>query len=252
MGARSNALVCGCSPAEIVSSNTARSWISVSVSVVCCHVGLCEELITGPDKCMVRHCVWSINLMNEEDIARVGSQRQRRQKMYNESSCPYVKASWNVMVHAQKPHFVFRRNGWVHLNWLGLQFCWLLAAEVCSSAVIMLDTPCSEVVWRVLATDSIRQFPLHFPSRMSPRAITFQLYCTYTHPHLKPLLTLFSWSGYGPDFNHLEAFILNGLNSIRWIGPSSVHPLRYQNLCFLNWFKFHIQTAPIIHSSSLL
>jgi len=26
----------------------------------------------------------------------------------------------------------------------------------------MLDTPCSEVVWRVLATNSIRQFPLQF------------------------------------------------------------------------------------------
>ena len=32
------------------------------------------------------------------------------------------------------------------------------------SAVVMLDTPCSEVVWRVLATQCIRQFPLHFPS----------------------------------------------------------------------------------------
>jgi hypothetical protein len=28
---------------------------------------------------------------------------------------------------------------------------------------------------RVLATHSIRQFPLHFPSRASPSAITFQL-----------------------------------------------------------------------------
>ena len=47
--------------------------------------------------------------------------------------------------------------------------------EVCASAVVMLDTPCSEVVWRVLATHSIRQFPLHFPSHASPCAITFQL-----------------------------------------------------------------------------
>jgi len=46
---------------------------------------------------------------------------------------------------------------------------------VCASAVVMLDTPCSEVVWRVLATQSIRQFPLHFPFRASPSAITFQL-----------------------------------------------------------------------------
>ena len=57
----------------------------------------------------------------------------------------------------------------------GRQFSRLPAAEVCPSAVVMLDTPCSEVVWRVLATHSIRQFPLHFPSGASPCAITFQL-----------------------------------------------------------------------------
>jgi len=42
----------------------------------------------------------------------------------------------------------------------------------------MFDTPCSEVVWRVLATHSIHPFPLHFPSRASPCAITFQLEST--------------------------------------------------------------------------
>ena len=68
------------------------------------------------------------------------------------------------MAHAQKPDFVFRRNGRVHLNRRGRQFSRLLAAEVCASAVVMLDTPSSKVVWRVLATQSIRQFPLHFPS----------------------------------------------------------------------------------------
>ena len=55
------------------------------------------------------------------------------------------------------------------------QFSRLLAAEVCASAVVMLDRPCSEVVWSVLATHSIRQFPLHFPSRASPCTITLQL-----------------------------------------------------------------------------
>jgi len=55
------------------------------------------------------------------------------------------------------------------------QFSRLLAAEVCASAVVMLDTPCSEVVWRVLATHSIRQFPFHFLSRASPCDMTFQL-----------------------------------------------------------------------------
>ena len=46
------------------------------------------------------------------------------------------------------------------------------------SAVVMLDTPCSEVVWRVLAIHSISQFPLHFPSRASPCAVRFQIDCT--------------------------------------------------------------------------
>ena len=82
---------------------------------------------------------------------------------------------WNVMAHAKKPDFVFRRNGRVHLNRQGRQFSRLLAAEVCTSAVVMLDAPCSKVVWRVLATHSIRQFPLHFPCRASPSAVTFQL-----------------------------------------------------------------------------
>ena len=70
-----------------------------------------------------------------------------------------VDCVWNVMAHAQKPYFVFRRNGRVHLNRRGRQFSRLLAAEVCASALVMLDTPCSEVVWRVLATHSIRSFP---------------------------------------------------------------------------------------------
>jgi hypothetical protein len=71
--------------------------------------------------------------------------------------------------------FVFRRNGRVPLNRRGRQFSLLLAAEVCASAVVMLDTPCSEVVWRVLATHSIHHFPLHFLSRALPCAITFEL-----------------------------------------------------------------------------
>ena len=79
------------------------------------------------------------------------------------------------MAHAQKTYFVFRRNGRVHLNRQGRQFSRLLTAEVCATAIVMLDAPCSEVVWMVLATHSIRQFPLHFLSHASPCAITFQM-----------------------------------------------------------------------------
>jgi hypothetical protein len=92
------------------------------------------------------------------------------------------------MAHAQKPDFVFQRNGRVHLNRRGRQFSRLLAAEVCVSAVVMLDTPRSEVVWRMLATNSIRQFPLHFPSRVSPCAITFQLESKAWEPSDKTML----------------------------------------------------------------
>jgi hypothetical protein len=30
-----------------------------------------------------------------------------------------LEASWNMMAHEQKPDFIFRRNGRVHLNWRG-------------------------------------------------------------------------------------------------------------------------------------
>ena len=108
------------------------------------------------------------------EVARGGRSFTRRFSVARSA----VDRVWNVMVQAQKPDFVFRRNGRVHLNRRGHQFSRLLTAEVCASAIVMLDTPCSEVVWRVLATHSIRQFPLHFPSRASPCAITFQLDCT--------------------------------------------------------------------------
>jgi hypothetical protein len=94
-------------------------------------------------------------------------------------NCRCLDCLLNVMAHALKPDFVFRRNGRFHLNRRGRQYSRLLAAEVCAPAVVMLDTPCSEVEWRVLAAHSIRQFPLHFLSRASPCAITFQLESTY-------------------------------------------------------------------------
>ena len=91
-------------------------------------------------------------------------------------------------------------NGQVHLNRQGHQFSQLLAAEMCASAVVMPDTPCSEVVWRALVTCSIRQFPLHFPTRASLSAITFQLdsttksvqwmTCLYSMLHHNRLLRL--------------------------------------------------------------
>jgi hypothetical protein len=68
----------------------------------------------------------------------------------------------------------------------GRQFSRLLAAEVCALAVVMLDIPRSEVVWRVLATHSIRQFPsLPLPCVNVYHHISTGL---YTQLHYKYLL----------------------------------------------------------------
>ena len=75
----------------------------------------------------------------------------------------YVDCIWNVMAHVQKPDFIFRRNGRVHLNRWGRQFSWLLAAEVCASAVVMLDTPCSEVAWEYWLPTPFASFPFTSP-----------------------------------------------------------------------------------------
>jgi len=78
------------------------------------------------------------------------------------------------MAHAQKPDLAFQRNGRVHLSRRGCQFSRLLAVEECGST----DSNCIDRVpafsARLLATHSIRIFPLHFPSRASPCAIRFR------------------------------------------------------------------------------
>ena len=67
-----------------------------------------------------------------------------------------VEQKRNVMAHAQKPDLVFQRNGRVHLYQRGCQFSRLLAAEVCASAVVMLDRPCP-----IQCTTA--GYPLHLP-----------------------------------------------------------------------------------------
>ena len=96
-----------------------------------------------------------------------------------------VDCVWNMMSHAQKPDFVFRLNGRVHLNRPGEgggggHFIRLLAGELYTSACRVCTARaslCSAVMWRLLATCSILLFPLHF-SRASPCAITFQTQST--------------------------------------------------------------------------
>jgi hypothetical protein len=110
------------------------------------------------------------------------------------------------MAHAQKPDFVFRRNGRVHLNRRGRQVSRLLAAEVCASAVVMLDTPCFEVVWRVLAN------PLH-----SPVSLSLPLPCVTVCHHISAVV---SRAIYKILFKILITF---RSNSFTWLGLSDIH-----------------------------
>jgi len=159
-----------------------RAW-----TFVCCEFcvlsgrGLCDELITRPEESYQMCCVVVCDLETSWIRGPLDHWWLSRQKQTNpvdvgsNTSEMSVDCVWNVMAHAQKPNFFFRQNGRVHLYRRGRQFSRLLTAEVCASAVVMLDTPCPEVAGRVLATRSIRQFPLHFLYRVSPCAITFQL-----------------------------------------------------------------------------
>jgi hypothetical protein len=91
-------------------------------------------------------------------------ERKREREMKNVLDCARAETIFRLSAKRTSP-----------FKSAGRQFSRLLEAEVCASAVVMLDTPCDEVVWRVLVTHSIRQFPLHFLSRASPCAIIFQL-----------------------------------------------------------------------------
>ena len=87
----------------------------------------------------------------------------------------------NLMAQAHKPHFVFRLNGRVHLNWQGSQFSRLLADEVCVSALVMLDTPRSEVVWEYWLPTPFASFPFtSFPCVTVCHQVSKVLYNCYT------------------------------------------------------------------------
>jgi len=98
------------------------------------------------------------------------------------------------MAHAQKPDLVFQRNGRVHLNRQGCQFSRLLPVEECGSA----GSDCIDRVptysARLLATQSIRIFPLHFPSRASLCAITFRMRYTRFENRIQTAL-IFNFRG---------------------------------------------------------
>ena len=87
-----------------------------------------------------------------------------------------------MMAHAQKPDLVFQRNGRVHLYRRGCQFSRLLAAEVCASAVVMLDRPCSDTVQDCWLPTPFASFPsLLLPCFAVCHQVPFPLYNTCAH-----------------------------------------------------------------------
>jgi hypothetical protein len=123
----------------------------------------------------------------------------------------------------------------------GSHFSRLLAAEVCASAVVMLDTPCSEVVWRVLATHCIRQFPFHFPSRASSCAITFQTESTYIFDTLWLSINTLAHFGCSlslwKSFNFLTRFGTSVVYHLQVKHMSSCHKLQSLQTT-VNWMNF--------------
>jgi len=64
------------------------------------------------------------------------------------------------MAHAQKPDFVFRRNGRVHLSCWERQFSRLLAGEVCASA-LTVGSNAGYTMFR--GSEKGTGYPLHLP-----------------------------------------------------------------------------------------
>ena len=89
------------------------------------------------------------------------------------------------MVHTQEPDFVFPQSGRVHLNRCGAS----VQSTAGSRGVLISLSNFGYTTFgggvRVLATHSIRQFPLHFPSRASPCATTFRTSSTFLILFLK-------------------------------------------------------------------
>ena len=97
----------------------------------------------------------------------------------------YVEVSWNVMAHAQKPDFVFRRKGRVHLNRPGGGGGGGASVQSTtgSRGVRISGSNARYTVFRgrVKSTGYPLHSPVspHFPSHTPPCVITFQLDSTY-------------------------------------------------------------------------
>ena len=125
---------------------------NASLSILCVSAALLpslkQNLMQNPLLLHIINFSWSVRSQNSTDTTpkknaqkkythpqhnaaqQTGSQRARD----SQRRPALLQLVRNAMAHAQKPDFVFPRNGRVHLNRWGRQFSRLLAAEVCASA----------------------------------------------------------------------------------------------------------------------
>jgi hypothetical protein len=168
------------------------------------------------------------------------------------------------MAHAQKPDLVFQGNGRVHLNRRGSQFSRVLAVEESGSA----GSDCISWVDRVprysgraLPSHSIRLFPLHFPSRASPCAITFQTdsTCACVYNILQgvkswdvlPEVMLMTISGDGMSWQRFIVYF-----TFMWacivINFLIIKPTRYTNFSNLFWNEnLNVSDSSSVHHQEL-
>ena len=110
------------------------------------------------------------------------------------------------MAHAQKPDFVFPRNGRVHLNRWGRQFSRLLAAEVCASAWVLLDRPRSEVAWEYWLPTPFASFPVTFPP-VRHRVSSHFNWALPVHPASHPRRIFFSTPVRKPQISNTTKYV---------------------------------------------
>jgi hypothetical protein len=139
------------------------------------------------------------------------------------------------MAHAQKPDFVLRRNGRIHLNRRGRQFIRLLAAEVRASAAVMLDTPRSEL-------SESTGYPLHSPVSPSlPLPVrhrvpshfkrSLHLFCNAQYRHVRIPCILLEWNAY--SYSSLAASFFRTFGAAN----SVAHPLLALSTSFVcSWY----------------
>ena len=148
------------------------------------------------------------------------------------SVIPLVDCVWNVMARAQKPDFVFRRNGRVHLNRQWRQFSRLLAAEVCASA-FMVGSNAGYTMFQAIVKGTF--YPLHSPVSPSlplpcvtvchhvSTGICYLSFCRHVTAPVRPnvfrrVLILISWKQGNFNFT----FFLSYLSSSKLLWKEGV------------------------------